>query len=81
MLGLGQGADLAERYYSDQALEAGEIVSLDATREARIKRSMTRYQRDVLGVVATKPGIILDTNAADAYPVALVGRVPSEGDK
>ncbi len=76
VLGLGQGADLAERYYSDESLEAGEIVAIDSSKEAGVKRAVTRYQRDVLGVVATKPGIILGSDASNAYPVALVGRVP-----
>lgn len=76
VLGLGQGADLAERYYSDVSLEAGEIVAIDSSKEAGVKRAVTRYQKDVLGVVATKPGIILGSDASNAYPVALVGRVP-----
>lgn len=76
VLGLGQGADLAERYYSAESLEAGEVVSIDAAREAGIKRSTAAYQRDVLGIVATKPGIVLGPGGEDSYPVALVGRVP-----
>lgn len=76
VLGLGQGADLAENYYSTEPLEAGEIVALDATREAGVKKSVSSYQKNVLGVVATKPAIVMGGRTLDAYPVALVGRVP-----
>jgi hypothetical protein len=76
VLGLGQGADLAERYYSDEKLEAGEIVSIDTGQEAGVKRSTAAYQRDVLGVVATAPGLVLGPVERTPYPIALVGRVP-----
>ncbi|MFZ2300051.1 MAG: hypothetical protein WAW00_02875, partial [Candidatus Moraniibacteriota bacterium] len=76
VLGLGQGADLAERYYSNESLNAGEIVSIDTNQEAGVMRSTSAYQRDVIGIVATKPGIILGPTTDNAYPVALVGRVP-----
>jgi hypothetical protein len=76
VLGLGQGADLAERYYSDENLNAGEIVAIDKNQEAGVKRSATPYQRDVLGVVATAPGIVLGPQERTPYPIALVGRVP-----
>ncbi len=76
VLGLGQGADLAERYYSNESLEAGEIVSIDKTQEAGVRRSVSSYQRDVIGVVATSPGIVLGPVERTPYPIALVGRVP-----
>ncbi len=70
------GADLAERYYSNESLEAGELVSVDTSLDAGVKRTTGAYQRDVIGVVATQPGIILGTEAENSYPIALVGRVP-----
>ncbi|MBI5456882.1 hypothetical protein HY969_04035 [Candidatus Kaiserbacteria bacterium] len=75
-LGVGNGADLAERYTSTETLEAGEIVSVDSAVSLGIKRSNAAYQKDVLGVVATKPGLILGPASDTTYPVALVGRVP-----
>lgn len=70
------GADLAERYYSNESLEAGDIVAIDSSIKAGVKKSSAGYQRDILGVVATDPGIILGAAADNAYPIALVGRVP-----
>lgn len=70
--------DLAENYYSDDALEAGDIVST----EGKYFVGKAATQTDVvLGVVATKPGIILgesDRRLSDkpAFPIGLVGRVP-----
>ncbi|HSE35000.1 MAG TPA: right-handed parallel beta-helix repeat-containing protein [Candidatus Paceibacterota bacterium] len=70
--------DLAENYYSDDVLEAGDIVST----EGKYFVGKAATETDVvLGVVATKPGIILgesDRWLSDkpAFPVGLVGRVP-----
>ena len=75
-IGLQGGADLAERYYSHETLQAGEVVAIDASLEAGVKKTSGRYQRDTLGIVATEPAIILGSHADNAYPVALVGRVP-----
>ncbi len=75
-VGLTGGADLAENYYSNQTLATGEVVSLDDSLGAGIQRSDKPYQKDVIGVVATSPGIVLGGVADNAYPVALSGRVP-----
>lgn len=75
-VGFTGGADLAERYYSNEPLEAGEVVAMDSSIEAGVKKTTSRYQHDILGVVATQPGIILGTKAENGYPIALVGRVP-----
>jgi hypothetical protein len=76
VLGLGQGADLAERYYSNESLNAGEIVAIDKSQDAGVMRSDSAYQRDVIGIVATAPGIVLGPEERTSYPVALAGRVP-----
>ncbi|MBP7822324.1 MAG: hypothetical protein KA034_00725 [Candidatus Moranbacteria bacterium] len=76
VLGLGQGADLAEQYYSNEALVPGDVVTIDPTLEAGVKRSTEAYQRTLIGIVATKPGIILGEKRENSYPIALVGRVP-----
>lgn len=73
--GLG-GADLAENYYSSEAMEAGNMVMLDATQSAGIKKTTGAYQKGMLGIVSTLPGLTLGPDAPNAYPVALVGRVP-----
>ncbi len=75
-VGFTGGADLAEYYYSDTPLEPGEIVALDGLVYDGVKKSTDAYQKNVLGIVATTPGLILGGQAETAYPIALVGRVP-----
>lgn len=75
-VGFVGGADLAEHYYSNEILTAGEVVAIDKSLVAGIKKTTGVYQRDVLGIVATEPGIILGGAAENSYPVTLVGRVP-----
>ncbi len=75
-VGFTGGADLAENYYSDTSLTAGSVVTLDKSRISYVNESFLPYQRDVLGVVATDPGIVLGDPNTNGYPIALVGRVP-----
>ncbi len=70
------GADLAERYTSVDDLNAGELVSLDPNNVGGVLRAKSPYQKDVLGIVATAPGLILGPDGEKTYPIALVGRVP-----
>ena len=71
-------SDLAERYFSDDDLSPGEIVSTD--RGLAVERASQAADSTVLGVVSTKPGIMLGADdmpeAQGAYPIGLVGRVP-----
>lgn len=75
-VGFTGGADLAERYYSNESLQAGEVVAIDSSLEAGVKKTTGRYQRDTIGIVATEPGIVLGPEAENDFPIALVGRVP-----
>lgn len=68
------GADLAENYTSSDPLEKGEVVVANGPQA--VKRSGGQYQRDILGVVSTQPGFVAGGYTPDAYPIALVGRVP-----
>ena len=72
-------SDLAENYYSsEQILEKGEIVMTIGPN--KIARADREYQNSIIGVISTKPGIVLGMNQEESqenqYPVALVGRVP-----
>ena len=54
------GADLAEYYYAaDPSIKPGDVVSLDPTHEAGIKKSTGRGDETVLGVISTEPGMVL----------------------
>ncbi|OGZ05555.1 MAG: hypothetical protein A2845_04190, partial [Candidatus Lloydbacteria bacterium RIFCSPHIGHO2_01_FULL_49_22] len=73
-------SDLAENYVATTSLEAGDIVmTMGSTSIA--KGSKTASSSRILGVVSTKPGIVLGMSEEDAllpgqYPIALSGRVP-----
>jgi hypothetical protein len=76
-------ADLAENYISSQELEPGDIVmpAGDGNNLAIVK-STTSYQSQIIGVISTKPGVVLNSDAQtdsvhpNKYPIALSGRVP-----
>lgn len=74
------GADVAEVYYSrDASVEPGDVVSLDASLAAGVRKADVPYATDVMGVVSTKPGLVLDDHVpSEGIPVrlGLVGRVP-----
>ncbi len=82
----GAGADLAEVYYSlDMSLEAADVVVADPDLPGiGFKKRYKAYDGKVLGIMTTKPGLVLgDEEAPDlqgkvAKPVmlALAGRVP-----
>jgi hypothetical protein len=73
-------SDLAEMYFSSQTLVPGEIVVADGF--ISIKRATGAVGEQVLGVVSTKPGVLLGFDdesliaGQTGYPLALSGRVP-----
>ena len=86
------GADLAENYYTkDRSIHPGDVVSLDPTFASGVVKSTGAYDRNAIGIVSTKPGLVLDDvydpsrgvqvlpdGYKDRIPVAvaLSGRVP-----
>lgn len=75
------GADLAENYYTkDDSIEAGDIVAIDSSIPAGVKKSSKKYDDQVIGVISTSPGKVLDDaiglGFGRAVPVALSGRIP-----
>ena len=71
------GFDLAENYYvDDTSIAAGDIVAVD--HGTTVKKSAGAYDKSVIGVVSTKPGLTLSEWEKDSRtrPVALSGRVP-----
>lgn len=75
-VGFTGGADLAERYASAETLSPGDVVALTPNNVGAVQKTTTAYQSDMLGIVATEPGLLIGTDAGDASPIALVGRVP-----
>lgn len=69
-----QSADLAEKYFSPEQLESGDVVTI-ASDQTIIKMKGDSSVNPV-GVVSTNPGLILNSGIGNGYPVALSGRVP-----
>ena len=70
-------ADIAEMYPTlDKSLEAGDLVSTEATASGYIKKSEVSYDSGLLGAVSTDPAGVLGYKTEDSVPVALIGRVP-----
>ncbi|MFZ2252681.1 MAG: beta-propeller fold lactonase family protein [Minisyncoccia bacterium] len=73
-------SDLAEIYFGNEILHMGEIVSLSGG--LSIERASETSAAAIIGVVSTKPGLLLgfdDTSlnlGEEGYPVGLKGRVP-----
>jgi hypothetical protein len=75
------GADVAEVYYSkDNSITPGDVVSVDGSVNAGVKKSQGAYDPHALGIVSTQPGVVLgdDSVLHKEKPVvlALAGRVP-----
>ncbi|HYF05400.1 MAG TPA: hypothetical protein VEA59_04475 [Patescibacteria group bacterium] len=81
---LGGGADYAENYFSDTELTPGSVVVKKLTGGLKdVTESNYGYQKNVMGVISTKPGSILDSGEANQpgpgqyiATVALSGRAP-----
>ena len=71
------GVDLAELFVSSEALEPGDVVSIDPNQSVQVKKSTVSYDNLAVGIVSTEPGIILGGPAEEnAYPITLAGRTP-----
>jgi hypothetical protein len=69
--------DFAERYYSPDELEPGDLVVVSDTGRTHVQRSMNETAM-VLGIVSTRPAFIAGRPATSTYPIALSGRVPTK---
>jgi len=74
------GFDVAEEYPTlDSSLEAGDVVSISpSTGSGQVEKSQTAYDKNIIGIVSTEPGINLGLweESQDTRPVTLAGRVP-----
>jgi hypothetical protein len=70
------GADLAERYTSQETLEFGDVVVIDPLNDHAVKKSKYQYEPTMVGVVSTDPGFISGAYTENSYPIGLIGRVP-----
>ena len=66
-------ADLAEKYESDEILEAGTVVCFGGDKEVTACEEDAHHS--VAGVISTEPAYMMNSDAEGQY-VALTGRVP-----
>jgi hypothetical protein len=73
------GADLAEVYFTDDStIREGHIVVMSGTGTSQVVKSTRNYQSNTLGIISTKPGLVLAETDGEGRPVivGLSGRVP-----
>jgi len=75
------GCDIKEDLNSNENLEAGDVVIIDAENEGQIKKTSTAYDKKVAGVISGAGGINSGLSLSQEgvmegeYPLAMVGRV------
>ena len=69
--------DFAERYYSPDALEPGDLVVVSERGQTHVQRSLNATDM-LVGIVSTKPAFVAGAPATSTYPIALAGRVPTK---
>lgn len=83
---IAPGADLAEIYYTnDDSVEAGDVVVVDGSIYAGVKKSSKAYQSSLMGIISTQPGEVIGheegiEKGGRPVLVALSGRVPTKID-
>lgn len=77
---INNAADLAEIYSTnDNTISMGDVVSLDSSLIAGVKKSSGVGDKNVVGIVSTKPAMVIggtNNEGVSVVPVALSGRVP-----
>lgn len=69
--------DFAERYYSPDKLDHGDLVVASERGRFHVQRSLSETGL-LMGIVSTKPAFIAGRPDPDTYPIALAGRVPTK---
>lgn len=69
--------DFAERYYSPDALEPGDLVIVSRSGQIHVQRAWDE-KTSLVGIVSTRPGFVAGAPATSTFPIALAGRVPTK---
>jgi hypothetical protein len=80
------GADVAEAFEvegSVRSYEPGDVLVISTTNDRRVAKSNSSYSALVVGVYATKPGVLLterdiDESLDDTVPLGVVGVIPTK---
>jgi hypothetical protein len=79
------GADVAEAFAVEGSVKAyrpGDVMAISERSDRRVELSSEAYSTRVIGVYATKPGVLLternvDDSMADLIPVGVIGVIPT----
>jgi hypothetical protein len=70
-------SDVAENYkVADESIKVGDVVCLAESGGLRVEKCSEPYQETMLGVISTRPAVLMGGALSDSKPVALNGRVP-----
>jgi len=73
--GSSPASDVAENYLvEDTSIEAGDVVVL-STNPLIVEKSTRAYQENLVGVISSKPALLMGGDLKKSRPVTLVGRV------
>ena len=80
------GADVAEAFAVEGLIRAyapGDVVAISERSDRRVELSSQAYSTRVIGVYATKPGVLLtersiDDSMDDLIPVGVIGVIPTK---
>jgi hypothetical protein len=83
---VSSGADVAESFAVEgdrAAYEPGDVLAISTSSDRTVERSTTAYSTRVLGVYATKPGVLLteqhiDADRSDRVPMGVIGVIPTK---
>lgn len=77
---LASSLDLAESFSAGEALEPGDVVVINPNATEQLVLCRRAYDFSAAGVISSKPGLLLGTNADGKARLALAGRVPCKVD-
>ncbi|MFD2553102.1 collagen-like domain-containing protein [Sphingobacterium tabacisoli] len=80
------GADIAEAFDvigARNTYEPGDVLVISIDEDRKVEKSSDAYSTLVIGVYATKPGVLLteedmDTDLSDKVPMGVVGVIPTK---
>jgi hypothetical protein len=80
------GADLAEAFEVEgrmAAYQPGDVLAISASSDRKVEKSSEPYSTRVIGVYASKPGMLLterhiDASLDDMVPVGVIGVIPTK---
>jgi len=80
------GADVAEAFEVENEINGytpGDVLVISTNNDRRVEKSQESYSTLVIGVYATKPGVLLterdiEANLDDTIPVGVVGVIPTK---